>query len=133
MKLDSDMTAEAEGVARDRARTSGLVRDALAKARRNRDVLQGVMVDIAWLAALLRAWASGEYTLVPWRTIVMATAALLYLVNPLDLIPDVVFFAGYLDDATVISLVAASLRRDIDRFRNWHASRRPSRLRSATV
>lgn len=122
MRFDSDTTAEAATVARDRARANGLVREALAKARRNRHVLQQVLADIAALAALLRAWASGEYTNVPWRTIVMATAALLYFVNPFDLIPDVVLFAGYLDDATVISLVAGSLKNDIERFRQWHGS-----------
>jgi len=133
MRLDPEMTAEAADFARDRDRTSSLVRDALAKARRHQHVLRQVAGDLAGLAALLRAWASGEYTNVPWRTIVMATAALMYFVNPLDLIPDFVLFAGYLDDATVISVVAASLRRDVERFRTWRAARRPSRLRPATV
>lgn len=119
MTLDPQTWAGAARLVSDPARAASLVRDVLTKAQRHRQVLREVAADLSGLAALVRAWASGEYRHVPWRTVVMAAGALLYFANPLDLVPDVVLVAGYLDDVTVIGLVAAALRRDLDRFRAW--------------
>ena len=103
----------------DRAAAWQVAIDALKKAREHRAVLHAVFRDLVTLASLVKAWAAGRYTEIPWRTILMATGALVYFLNPLDVVPDPVPFAGYLDDATVIGVVAAAIRRDVQRFRRW--------------
>ena len=59
------------------------------------------------LIRLTRAYFSKQYIDVPWQTIVLAIAALIYFVSPIDLIPDFIPVVGYLDDVAVISFVAA--------------------------
>jgi len=49
----------------------------------------------------------------------MATAAIIYFVNPADVIPDVIPLVGYVDDAAVIAWVVAAIRADLDAFRRW--------------
>lgn len=46
-------------------------------------------------------------------------AALLYFVNPFDVIPDFIIGIGYLDDVTIISFVFNSLRKDVQHFAEW--------------
>lgn len=70
------------------------------------------------LFRLIRAWVKGEYQ-VPWRTIVLAIAAIIYLVNPFDAIPDFIPVFGYVDDAAVIAFVINSIRGDLDEFLEW--------------
>jgi uncharacterized membrane protein YkvA (DUF1232 family) len=68
---------------------------------------------------LLRAYTKREYTVVPWGSIVMVTIAILYFVSPIDLIPDWLPLAGFVDDAAVILFVIRQLKQDIDGFLAW--------------
>jgi uncharacterized membrane protein YkvA (DUF1232 family) len=46
-------------------------------------------------------------------------AALNYLVDPFDLIPDEIPFLGLLDDATVMTFAVRKTREDLDDFMTW--------------
>ncbi len=113
---------KAEGFARDAERLRNLLDDATDKARKNRGKVAEFWEGLNALFRLVRAWASGSYTQVPWRTIVLAVAAILYFVNPLDLIPDFIPAAGFLDDAGVVAFVLESIRKDLGVFKDWEHS-----------
>jgi uncharacterized membrane protein YkvA (DUF1232 family) len=42
--------------------------------------------------------------------------ALIYLVNPIDLIPDAIPFFGYMDDATIITGAIVACKLEINKF-----------------
>jgi len=71
---------------------------------------------------LIRAYAAGSYRDVPESTLVVIIAAVVYVVNPLDVIPDAVPALGYLDDATVIALAVRRSRQALDDFMAWETS-----------
>ena len=71
---------------------------------------------------LIRAYAAGAYRDIPESTLVVVIAAIIYVVNPLDVIPDSVPALGYLDDATVIALAVKRSREALDDFMTWEAS-----------
>ncbi len=54
---------------------------------------------------------------VPWKSKALIMAALMYFASPLDLIPDLVGKAGYLDDAMVLRIVHNRLEKQIEAFR----------------
>lgn len=64
---------------------------------------------------MLTAWWE-EPSRVPWRTVTAIVAALLYLINPMDLLPDLVPFLGLMDDATMIYLAFAFIQDDLIEF-----------------
>jgi uncharacterized membrane protein YkvA (DUF1232 family) len=68
---------------------------------------------------LIRAYSEGRYPEVPENTLVVITAAVVYVVNPLDVIPDALPALGYLDDATVIALAVRRSRQALDDFMAW--------------
>ena len=102
-------------------RAAKLAAQAAAKAQKNKAALQKVWDDLLTLTRLLRAWARREYMTVPWRTLVAVTAALIYFLNPFDLIPDFLPTLGLVDDAALVALVVASISEDLARFREWEA------------
>jgi len=68
---------------------------------------------------LIRCYADGDYRAIPESTLVVIVAAIIFVVNPLDVIPDALPVLGYLDDATVISLAVKRSRDALDDFMSW--------------
>lgn len=59
---------------------------------------------------------------VPAATKLTLAAAAVYLVSPVDLLPDFIPFVGYLDDALVVAVVLDGLLNHVDRallLRHW--------------
>ncbi len=102
-------------------KAEALLREAEEKARKNPGPMSARLQDLATLIRLARAYFGGAYRDVPWDTIALVVAAIAYFVSPIDLIPDFIPVAGYLDDATVIGFVLASVNNDLHNFREWEA------------
>ena len=75
--------------------------------------------DIKTSFALIRDWFNGSYDKVPTRMIVSLAGALIYLVSPLDLIPDWVPMAGLVDDAAMLAFVFQLSKVDLNAYRRW--------------
>ena len=72
---------------------------------------------------LIRAYYQGNYRDVDESTLVVIIAAIIYVVNPLDLIPDAIPALGFLDDATVLALAVRRTRQTLDDFMTWETAR----------
>ena len=68
---------------------------------------------------LVRAHYRGDYRDVPVTTLVVIIAAIIYVVNPFDMIPDWVPGLGLLDDAFVLALAIRRTRETLDEFMIW--------------
>jgi uncharacterized membrane protein YkvA (DUF1232 family) len=79
--------------------------------------------DVKTMISMLGDFITGEYTDVPWSTITAVAGAVAYFVCPIDAIPDLIPFLGYLDDAIVLKLCLEFTRSDLDDYRSWKASR----------
>ena len=62
---------------------------------------------------LIDDFRSGEYRKVPWHSLAICGAAILYAVNPADLLPDALLGLGVFDDIAVAALAARVLRSDL--------------------
>src|SRR5690606_5785677 len=56
------------------------------------------------MIGMLKDIKNGIYPEVPWFTIATVVLALLYLLNPFDIIPDFVPGIGYVDDLSVLAI-----------------------------
>jgi uncharacterized membrane protein YkvA (DUF1232 family) len=114
----------AEQLAKDPEGTEKLLVRAAEKAERVRDAkkVEGFWNDLMVLFRLIRARLAGRYKITPWRSIVSALAGVVYFVNPLDVVPDVIPFFGFIDDAAVIAFVIRMLMGDLQRFTEWETT-----------
>jgi len=71
---------------------------------------------------LIRAYHRGEYHQVSDDALLWIIAALNYLVDPFDLIPDETPFIGFVDDANIIEFVTDKTRRTLDDFMAWETA-----------
>jgi uncharacterized membrane protein YkvA (DUF1232 family) len=71
---------------------------------------------------LVRAYHRGEYDQVSDGALLWIIAALNYLIDPFDLIPDKTPFLGFLDDAAVIAFAVGKTRQALDDFMTWETA-----------
>lgn len=78
--------------------------------------------ELLLLLDLLRDYWKGAYREVPWRLIAALVAGLLYLLSPLDILPDVLPLLGLADDAMVLAVCVQLVRGELARYRIWRAT-----------
>ncbi|HET6339981.1 MAG TPA: DUF1232 domain-containing protein [Polyangiales bacterium] len=62
---------------------------------------------------LVDDFRAGTYRKIPWHSLAIGVAAILYAANPADVLPDMVVGLGLLDDIVVAALAARVLRKDL--------------------
>ena len=62
---------------------------------------------------MIKSYIRGEYREVPFKSILLIFASLIYFINPFDLIGDFIPGIGYIDDVTIILWVLKSVEDDI--------------------
>ena len=68
---------------------------------------------------LLKVYRNKSYTNVPWRSIALITVAILYFINPFDVVPDILPFFGLTDDAILFATVFKSIQVDLEKYGQW--------------
>ncbi|WP_294203458.1 YkvA family protein [Chryseobacterium sp. sg2396] len=85
---------------------------------------KGFVQKIPDIFRMVKMWRKGEY---PMRSldILLPLLGLLYVISPIDLLPEVaVPVIGVLDDLAVLSLAIPKLIREVDKFLLWEADRK---------
>ena len=67
---------------------------------------------------MIKSYVQGEYREVPFKSILLILAGLIYFINPFDLIADFIPGLGYVDDITIILWVLKSVEDDVLRFKD---------------
>jgi uncharacterized membrane protein YkvA (DUF1232 family) len=115
----------AESMLKDPEAALNVVDEAAKKAKREAKRIDAVKEDFTTLIQMLKAYFKGEYRMVPWTTIISSLAAVLYFVNPFDVIPDLIVGFGMIDDATVIAFCLRSIKKDLDEFTSRKSAQKP--------
>ncbi len=75
--------------------------------------------DFKLLIAVVKDYRRGKYRKIPFWTVAAIVGALLYVLNPLDLIPDFLPLVGQIDDAAVIAACLLMVRQDLHKYKKW--------------
>lgn len=75
-----------------------------------------LFTDLTSFFPMMWAVVRGKFKM-PWGTFFWAVLCLVYVISPVDLLPDVLPLLGIADDGAFILLVLSLLHNDIQRFR----------------
>ena len=75
--------------------------------------------DVAVLLSMLRAYIKKQYTDVSIATILATVAGLIYVVNPMDVVPEYIIGFGIVDDAAVIGIILQAMHMDLNKYKKW--------------
>jgi uncharacterized membrane protein YkvA (DUF1232 family) len=113
----------AKSYVNDRQRLRGLFEEASKQAiSLPKDSFKETWPYLQTMLRLIRAYYRADYSDVSESTLVVIIAAIIYLVSPLDVIPDAIPALGYLDDVTVLALAIQRTRQELDDFMLWETS-----------
>lgn len=73
------------------------------------------------IVRMLQSWNNKEYTDIPYTTIFLSTAILLYFVSPIDLFPDFIPIIGGLDDMILLGFLLETIDKEIEKFIAWES------------
>lgn len=79
--------------------------------------------DFKLLIAIVRDYKKGAYRKIPRWSVAVIVFALLYVLNPFDIIADFIAFIGYLDDAAVVAGCLLLVERDLNEYKEWKLSK----------
>ncbi|HQV78807.1 MAG TPA: DUF1232 domain-containing protein [Chitinophagales bacterium] len=68
---------------------------------------------------LVEAWRNKQYLEVSKSALFVGILILLYIVSPLDILPDFIPIVGGLDDILLIGYLLTIIDKEIERFLNW--------------
>ena len=75
--------------------------------------------DLKLLIPLIKDYWKGTYRDVSLKSIVIFVVALVYIISPIDLIPDYIIGLGQIDDAVILGLSLYFLEKDLQKYKNW--------------
>lgn len=110
--------SKADEYAGDPGKLSSLLDKASKKAEAKKGPLSEVRDSLMACLRLLRACAQKRYSL-PWQSLSLIVAAVVYFVMPVDLIPDFILSLGFADDAALLAWTFRQVKSDLEDFRRW--------------
>ena len=82
-------------------------------------LLARLFQNLKLLLPLVKDYWKGTYRDVSARSIAIFAAAILYIISPIDLIPDYIIGLGQIDDVAILSLALYFLERDLLKYKAW--------------
>ena len=68
---------------------------------------------------MVRSYIQKEYTEAPYGSMLAIVAMLIYIISPIDLMPDSIPVLGQLDDVAVIALFWPLIETDVRDYVQW--------------
>ena len=71
------------------------------------------------LIAIVKDYWAGAYRQVPYGVIASSVFTLIYVLNPFDMVPDVLPLIGQLDDVAVLGACLLMVEHDLHTYKDW--------------
>ncbi len=128
IQIFENFKKDAENLYKDPEKFKNLLGDVKSMMEgNNKGALASIISNVSLTVSMLNSWRKKEYTKVPKRTIISIIGALIYLVSPIDAIPDFLGPLGFVDDIFIFNLVYKGIKKDLDDYVIWKESRSEDR------
>jgi len=71
------------------------------------------------LMSIVKDYWAGAYRQVPYGVIASSVFTLIYVLNPFDMVPDVLPLIGQLDDVAVLGACLLLVENDLHKYKDW--------------
>lgn len=118
-KIFDNLYRQAERIISSDTKVSRLLDEVFLKIGESSELFYKTQDNVIALTRMLNAWVKGDYKNISTKSVIAVAAALIYFVNPLDIVPDFIPVIGQLDDILVLVYLIRMLNKEIERFMAW--------------
>ncbi|MGO1581105.1 MAG: YkvA family protein [Peptoniphilaceae bacterium] len=118
LKILSSLRKVSEAVYKDKNRFFKLAKDVKHKSV-NIEEFNIIEHEIKLMVNLSKDYIRGNYKKVSKTSMLTIIASFIYLLNPMDVVPDFLLGIGFLDDLTVLTYAISKIKKELDKYENW--------------
>ncbi len=78
----------------------------------------GIFAKMPHIIRMVKATKRGEYKMSK-KSLIISSLAIIYVLSPLDIIPDWLPYIGALDDVALLTLAIPFIMKEVDKFLAW--------------
>lgn len=116
-KIIGNLTKKAADIYSDKDKIWDLLAKTKDKIQSNPEV-NSILDDVKLVMSLIKDHSKGRYRDLSKGSIVLVIISLIYLINPMDLIPDFII-GGFIDDAAVIAYILKKISVEVEAYKKW--------------
>ncbi|MDO5018381.1 MAG: YkvA family protein [Lagierella massiliensis] len=75
--------------------------------------------DLGTIFNLTNDFLKGKYKKVSKTSLLLIIGSFIYLLNPMDVVPDFILGLGFLDDLAVFTYLIKKIRKELDKYNDW--------------
>jgi uncharacterized membrane protein YkvA (DUF1232 family) len=102
--------------------TSVIFPEEVSRTHRRPADLRRIWDYLELLFSMLYDSYNGKYP-VPKKTVIVGIFFLLYLMNPIDIVPDFIPLLGFADDIAALAFAASLIKDDLNKYGAWKNAR----------
>lgn len=112
-------STKAEAILSDKTKTTKLLDSAIETAKTNRrGALDEIWEKLQLVFSLMKDWIRGDYKDIPKASLIVIVIGLIYLITPIDIIPDFLP-GGFIDDVVVLGFLLKKVNSDLENHISW--------------
>lgn len=113
-------TPEAEKLLEDYDKMEKMLKRAEKKLdERKKGPFRKLFDNVNYMILLLKDYMKGDYKQMPYGSVILTTAAVIYFVMPFDFVPDFIASIGFVDDLAVVTLAVKQIEADLEKYKDW--------------
>ncbi|MDQ7060399.1 MAG: YkvA family protein [Sulfurimonas sp.] len=85
----------------------------------NKKSLMAMWNDMKLVVLMLTDYIREDYINIPTNTVAAIAVMLIYIISPIDFIPDFILGLGFIDDFIVIKIVLMFVKKDLEQYELW--------------
>lgn len=79
--------------------------------------LKGIREQLGVLYNYISEIIQGKYKDYSGSSLSLALAAIIYVISPLDILPDLIPFTGYIDDIAIVTWAISKMDKELEKFK----------------
>lgn len=120
-KLFRKLIPEARKIYYDKGRFQKVLTESM-KTVDKKEIFHSLRHEMGIIFLLCTDVLRGHYRGIKKKNMILIIAALLYLLNPMDIVPDFILALGFLDDLTLLTFVLSKVKKELEEYENWRKS-----------
>lgn len=117
-KIFKKLMPKAKKIYKDKERFKNLLDESFKKIDK-KDLFNSISHELKLVFSLSYDFLRGRYRNVGKLNIFLIIVSLLYLINPIDIIPDFIIGFGLVDDLSVLTYLIGKIKKELNKYENW--------------